>query len=82
MKQIQFEILKKAQFNHWWYQGRSFVMKSVLEKFGINLNGKIIADLGCGYGANYVFYKNHIKNTFFLDSNKQALKFIKKDLKF
>ena len=81
MKQIQFEILKKVQFNHWWYQGRSFVMKAVLEKFDINLNGKIIADLGCGYGVNYVFYKDHMKNTFFLDSNKEALKFIKNDLK-
>lgn len=50
MEKSAYEILNNLQFNHWWFIGRSSIIKSFIDKNIENKNLEIL-DVGSGYGA-------------------------------
>lgn len=59
MDKIEYDLLKNVQYRHWWWIGRKSIIQAVIEGH-IDLSHKLlIADAGCGYGANIHFLRQY-----------------------
>ena len=63
--------------NHWWFEGRKFIIKSILANFLKNKKKRIL-DYGCGVGINLDMLSKFGK-VFYYDKSKLAIKYVKKN---
>lgn len=64
MQQNQYKLMNDIQFTHWWYRGRSRIIKNLLSKYyRFGKRELDILEIGCGTGANFPLLVNFGKVT-------------------
>lgn len=67
--------MKDLEQTYWWFVGRRFIVKKLLEKYFKQFKKEpFILDLGCGTGGNYEVFKNFGK-VVGLDNSEKAIFF-------
>jgi SAM-dependent methyltransferase len=69
--------MKELEKKHWWFVGRRFFLKNILDKFLLDKNAKIL-EVGAGTGGNIELLNNYGKVTV-LDKSDLALDEIRKN---
>lgn len=76
MEERVYELMEKAQSQHWWYIGKMWIIKALIENH-IPLSKKLqIADVGCGYGGNILLLQQY-GNVTALETFNKAQQYIK-----
>jgi SAM-dependent methyltransferase len=72
MERREYELIRKVQGHHWWWEGRRRIIKAVLDRHLDRSRPLNIADIGSGYGANIPLLLRYGEVTA-LESDTEAL---------
>jgi SAM-dependent methyltransferase len=73
MEDKEYKLVREVQDKHWFWLGRQKIVQTILEHH-IDLSRKLlIADAGCGFGANISFLRQY-GDVVGLEMNEEALK--------
>lgn len=72
MEKREYQLIQEGQHSHWWWLGRKAILQRIIEKH-LDLEKKLlIADVGCGFGANIPMLRQY-GDVVGLELNKAAL---------
>jgi len=74
MEPYVYEEMASLQVDHWWFCGKRFVLKGVLDKFFHRKDLEVL-EVGCGPGGNFDLLKRYGQLTA-LEPNEHANKFL------
>jgi len=76
MRKSEFKKMFELEDNHFWFVGKRYFIKTIIDNFLPEINLKIL-DIGCGTGGTTVLLKKYGK-VIGLEKNKYAQKLAKK----
>lgn len=59
MDQKEYALIDRVQEKHWWWLGRKMILQTLIESLVDLTEKKLIADVGCGFGANIPFLRQY-----------------------
>jgi len=82
MDAVEYEKMNEIHGAYWWYHGRRFVVRTLLEKYlgrsGDKTGSAKVLDLGCGTGGNISIFKT-FGRVVGVDSSDTALSFARRN---